>query len=117
MSIKKYHAVLMAKNVDADYGSHLDFVHGSLALLDETWSHEIGSLDHEFDGSCVGCESRVHIRIGMDCLEDRDAVLLNEDEVMLFVDYDVFGLVVLPCPHLVQNNFALLGEDHLNHLL
>lgn len=109
--------MLVPKDVDADYGSDLDFVHGSLALLDETWGHEIGPLDHEFDGPCVGCESGVHVRVGVDCPEDGDAVLLNEDEVMLFVDYDVFCLVVLPRPHLVQNNFALLGEDHLNHLL
>lgn len=46
----------------------------------------------------------------MDCFECGYAVFLDEDKMMLFINDDVLGFVIVSSFKFVDNNFAFFGE-------
>ena len=106
----------MPEHVYAHYGSLLYLVHRGL-LVEQPGGHEVGSLEHELDGSLVGGEAGVHLGVGVDCFEGRDAVLVYVDEVQLLIDNYVLGLVIVPSLQFIDDDFPFFGEDELELFL
>ena len=113
---QKYHTVLMSKDVNANNCSLFDIIHWSL-LVKQPWSHQIGSFQHKFDCPCVGCEAGVHVRVGVDGSKSWYAVVLNIDEVMLLINNNMFGFMVVSSLQFVDDNFAFLGKNDLHLFL
>ena len=105
--------MFVSVNVYTNHCAFLNFLHGSL-FVDESRCHEVGPFEHKFDGSLIGCVTRVHVRIGMYGLESGDTVLIYENEMVLFINNDVLRFVVITSSNFIDEHFAFLGEKDLN---
>ena len=86
-------------------------------LVKQSWCHKIGSFEHEFDGSLICCETRVHIGVHVDGFKDRYAVLLHKYEVVLFIYNNMLCFVIFTSFHFEDDNFTFFGEEDLYLLL
>lgn len=84
-------------------------------LVDKSWSHQVGSLENELDCSLIGCETGVHVRVGVDDLERRYAVVVSMYKMSFLVDNDVLCLIISTF-ELIDVDFGFLGEEDVDLL-
>lgn len=106
----------MIFDIDADNDSFIDFLHAS-SLACQPRAHDIGSFDKKLDGSLIGGESGVHVRILVDGFEEREAFIHDKNEVQLFIHHDVFRSMIFARSDLVWNYFPFLWKQNLDLLL
>jgi hypothetical protein len=102
--------MFVSEDVDGYDCAFLNFVHAGV-FVDEAWTHQIGSLHHEFECTFVGGEAGVHGGVGMYGLHYGDAVVADKDEMGLFIDYDVFTTMVFAGLQLVAYHFCLFWKE------
>lgn len=105
--------MFMPEDVDRYNCALLNVVHTGM-LVDQAWTHQIGSFQHELECSFVGGEAGVHSGIGVYGFQDGDAVFTDKDEVRFFIDDYVFTAMVLACLQLVTHHFCLFWEEDLD---
>ena len=64
-------------------------------FVGQAWSHDICAFEDEFQGPFISDELGIHVGILMYNLEVGHNVILDVNEVNLFIDDDVLGFAVV----------------------
>jgi len=103
-------------NINIDNRSFLYFFRMCL-LIHQPCSHHVSSVQDESESALVCDESWVDVWVGVDRFEDGHTIIINIDEMEVFVNHNMFYFVVLPCLHFMDSHARLLGEDDLDLVL
>jgi hypothetical protein len=86
-------------------------------LVCQPRTHNVRSLQYESHGPFVGNELGVHFGIYVNSLQNREAYLLYEYEVMFFINNNMFSFFIFSGSNFIHKNFSFFGKNDLNLFL
>lgn len=86
-------------------------------LVSKAWTHNVCSLKDEFQCARICCESWVHVWIHVDQFQGWNCFLLNENEVMVVIDYHMLTFSFFSSFHFECHYFWFLIPKNCNLLL
>ena len=111
-----YHSVLHIFNVNRNNNTLLNIIHVSL-FISKSWTHDIGSFEHEFKCSWIANEFGKNFWIHVNKLQRGNSFFFNVYKMIFVIDDNMFTFLLIICFHFERHNFRLLGPEYRQLLL